>query len=105
MSISDRFREIHRDVRSFQASLDNPQVDSAEADRAVLKAVTCLAEWADQVGDIPRMHLEIKLTPVLLKAHNHLDRGRLIFEERGMEDLAAACWALQQKIYRLLNDL
>jgi hypothetical protein len=51
------------------------------------------------------MNLELKLTPILLKAHNHLDRARLIFEEEGLDEQAAATWELQQKIYRLLNDL
>ena len=38
------------------------------------------------VGDIPRIKLEAKLTPVLLKAHQKLDQARLLFEEAGEED-------------------
>ncbi len=104
MSTSDRYREICRDVSEFQGRLGVEQI-SDPAVRAIDKACDGLKEWVDQVGDIPRMRLEHKLTPVLLKAHNNLDRGRLLFEESGQEDLAAVVWGLQQKIYRLLNDL
>jgi uncharacterized protein (UPF0332 family) len=51
------------------------------------------------------MSLEYKLTPVLLKAHNSLDRARLTFEEEDLDESVATAWELQQKIYRLLNDL
>ena len=104
MSTSDRYREICRDVAEFESRF-GPEEKADTAVRAIGKAGECLQEWLEQVGDIPRMHLEHKLTPVLLKAHNNLDRGRLLFEESGQEDLAAATWGLQQKIYRLLNDL
>jgi len=73
--------------------------------KAIKKACGELAEWAELVGEIPRMNLEFKLTPILLKAHNSLDRARLIFEEEGLDEQANATWDLQQKIYRLLNDI
>lgn len=69
------------------------------------KAVHGLDELREQVGEIPRIRLEAELTPVLLKAHSNLDRARLLFEEVGAEDRAAATWEMEQKIYRLLNDL
>ena len=40
-----------------------------------------------------------------MKAHDTLDGARLIFEERGFDEYAKTTWDLQQKIYRLLNDL
>ncbi|MBW2511552.1 MAG: hypothetical protein JRE01_05925 [Deltaproteobacteria bacterium] len=51
------------------------------------------------------MSLEYKLTPILLKAHNNLDRARLTFTAEGLDEFAVQAWELQQKIYRLLNDL
>jgi hypothetical protein len=107
MTISERYREITREVQGFVASLD--EGDSAEAVprrlREAQKAVTVLDELREVVGDIPRIKLEAKLTPVLLKAHQKLDQARLLFEEAGEEDRAARSWELEQKIYRLLNDL
>lgn len=105
MSVSNRFREISRDVATFHASLAGHGERAEPGARDVKKARSGLAEWTEQVGDIPRMSLEFKLTPVLLKAHNHLDRARLLFEEVGLTEPSAEAWALQQKIYRLLNDL
>jgi hypothetical protein len=105
MSVSNRFRDIHREVADFLAKLDSQGETVPQGEKAVGKACGELAEWAQQVGDIPRMKLEFKLTPILLKAHNHLDRARLLFEEKGFEEQANLAWDLQQKIYRLLNDL
>ena len=105
MSISDRYRDIYRQVQVFGNTLHAYQEQAPQASKAVSKAVDGLEQLREQVGDIPRMHLEAKLTPVLLKAHNHLDRGRLLLDEGGLEDLAADAWDLQQSIYRLLNDL
>ena len=105
MKISDRYREVNREVADFLTSLKGQSEEEKSAQRAVFKASECLQEWEEQVGEIPRMRLELKLTPVLLKAHNHLDRSRLLFEETGAEDVAGGVWGLQQKIYRLLNDL
>ena len=105
MSISTRFRSIFRDVADFHKHLDDQPAQVSRGARDVKKACAELAEWAEQVGDIPRMSLEYKLTPVLLKAHNNLDRARLTFEEEDLDELVAKAWDLQQKIYRLLNDL
>jgi len=106
MTISDRYREITRDVQAFVTGLG--EGGEGTADRRIReagKAVAVLDELRDGVGDIPRISLEAKLTPVLLKAHQKLDQARLLFEEAGEEDRAAKSWELEQKIYRLLNDL
>jgi len=106
MSISDRFRSIQGDVESLLEQLRSfPNSADHKGVRSVAKAVEGLSELAENVGDIPRIRLESQLTPVLLRAHSDLDRARLIFEEDGEEDRAAAIWELEQKIYRLLNDL
>jgi len=105
MSISTRFRDISRDVADFQKSLASRPGSLSRGARDVKKASTELAEWAEQVGEVPRMSLEFKLTPILLKAHNDLDRARLTFEEEDLDESVAKAWELQQKIYRLLNDL
>ena len=106
MSISERYRELTREVQGFVASLDERgETESPRRLREAKKAVVVLDELRDAVGDIPRIKLESKLTPVLLKAHQKLDQARLLFEEAGEEDCAAKSWELEQKIYRLLNDL
>ena len=105
MSVSNRYREISQDVSDFYQQLSDKDLSSSQGVRNVNKASAELAKWDEQVGEIPRMSLEFKLTPVLLKAHNNLDRARLLFEESGLEEQASATWDLQQKIYRLLNDL
>jgi len=106
MSISDRFRDIVSDVRAFHDKLSStPQGAGQKGIRFVAKASVALRETGEGVGEIPRIRLESQLTPVLLKAHSDLDRARLLYEEEGEEDIAAATWELEQKIYRLLNDL
>jgi len=105
MSISTRFRDISRDVADFHKKLVGQSAQASSGVRDVRKASAELAEWAEQVGEIPRMSLEYKLTPVLLKAHNNLDRARLTFAEEDLDESVAIAWDLQQKIYRLLNDL
>jgi len=105
MSISTRFRDISRDAADFHKKLSGQSAQASSGVRDVRKASAGLAEWAEQVGEIPRMSLEYKLTPVLLKAHNNLDRARLTFEEEDLDEPVATAWDLQQKIYRLLNDL
>lgn len=105
MSVSTRFREITRETSEFQELLAARSEPAGKGGKSVGKACECLKEWVDQVGDIPRMSLEFKLTPVLLKAHNYLDRARLAFEEEGFDEQASMTWDLQQKIYRLLNDI
>lgn len=106
MTISERYREVTREVQTFVAGLGDPAADEAgRRFREAAKAVAALDELRDAVGDIPRIKLEAKLTPVLLKAHQKLDQARLLFQEAGEEDRAARFWELEQKIYRLLNDL
>lgn len=106
MTISDRYREISRDVQVFVAALgEGGEGEEQRRIREAGKAVAVLDELRDGVGDIPRIKLESKLTPVLLKAHQKLDQARLLFEEAGEADRAARAWELEQKIYRLLNDL
>jgi hypothetical protein len=106
MTISDRYRDITREVRSFVTGLDTAEASEVHRRfREAGKAMAVLEELQDTVGDIPRIKLEAKLTPVLLKAHQKLDQARLLFEEAGEEDRAASAWVLEQKIYRLLNDL
>jgi hypothetical protein len=106
MTISDRYREITREVQTFVSGLG--EVEESESQRRFReagKAVVVLNELLESVGDIPRIKLESRLTPVLLKAHQKLDQARLLFEEAGEEDRAAKSWELEQRIYRLLNDL
>lgn len=106
MTISDRYREIVRDVQGFVAMLGTAgEEESPRRFREAGKAMAVLEELRETVGDIPRIKLESRLTPVLLKAHQKLDQARLLFEEAGEEDRAAKSWELEQKIYRLLNDL
>lgn len=106
MTISDRYREITREVQVFVTSLgEGGEGEAHRRIREAGKAVAVLNELLDAVGDIPRIKLESKLTPVLLKAHQKLDQARLLFEEAGEEDRAARSWELEQRIYRLLNDL
>ena len=101
MTISERYRELVSDVAEALGSLD---AQSAEG-REVRKASLEMAALQESVGEIARIRLESELTPVLLKAHGQLDRARLLLAEQGDEDLAASVWDLEQKIYRLLNDL
>jgi hypothetical protein len=106
MSVSDRYRELTDEVRFFSRDLD--AASGPDAGRELTQsaqAAELLEELQERVGEIPRIRLEAELTPVLLKAHNRLDRARLLLEEKGVEDKAAAAWELEQKIYRLLNDL
>lgn len=106
MTISDRYRELVADVRQFLAKVVETVKEEENGPlREIRKATEGLAEIHETVGEIPRIRLEAELTPVLLRAHNQLDRARLLFEEQGSEAFAAGAWALQQKIYRLLNDL
>lgn len=106
MSISDRYRELVNEVKSLGVQLQGELGEQAgQIEKSVGQAVTALGELQESVGEIPRIRLEADLTPVLLKAHGRLDRARLLLEEQGAEDQAAAVWEMEQKIYRLLNDL
>ncbi len=106
MSISDRYREIVGDVQQLLAGLRaGAGEEEGKEIRVIAKGAELLVELEEQVGEIPRIRLETELTPVLLKAHSQLDRARLLLEEQGAEDRAAGVWDIEQKIYRLLNDL
>ncbi|EAT15254.1 hypothetical protein [Desulfuromonas acetoxidans] len=106
MSISERYRDLVDEVDVMIKSFHSDEV-TREAKRALQvlnQARNTLADLAEDVGEIPRMKIESQLSPVLLDAHNLLDRGRLLLEE---QQLAAAhkVWDIQKKLYRLLNDL
>lgn len=106
MSISTRFRDLAAEAADLQGQLI--QAVAAEGHRSVRqlgKAVTTLEELREGVGEIPQMRLERELTPVLLRAHNDIDRARLWLEEDGLGGWPERLWALEQTIYRLLNDL
>lgn len=106
MSISDRYRELVIDVQAALADMAEASGEEEGRElREVRKATEGISELYETVGEIPRIRLEADLTPVLLKAHNQLDRARLLLEEQGAADRAAGVWDLEQKIYRLLNDL
>lgn len=106
MNISDRYRELTDDVRLLSATAAaDTAVELEKAQRIIVGAAAGMEELEELVGDIPRIQLEAKLTPVLMKSHSQLDRARLLLEEQGAEDRAAAVWELEQKIYRLLNAL
>lgn len=106
MTISDRYRQIVADLETCQSKLALGSEDLSVEIKIVAEATAQLHELLDQVGEIPRFRLETQLTPVLLKAHSHLDRARLLLEERDDQETAADdVWDLQQAIYRLLNDL
>jgi hypothetical protein len=106
MSISDRYRELVNEIQAYYEEMKDVAAseDGAEL-RMIGKATLELKDLQDSVGEIPRIRLESQLTPVLLKAHSQLDRARLLLDEQGEEDRAAGVWELEQKIYRLLNDL
>ena len=106
MSISERYRTLVAEVDGVLDRFVEMSTEKENRDfREIRKAAEGLTELQESVGEIPRIRLESDLTPVLLKAHSQFDRVRLLFEEQGREELAAALWGLEQKIYRLLNDL
>lgn len=100
MNISDRYRALVDEVRNLQTGAGDQK-----AEHLLTRALGELAHHEEGVGEIPQMRLEDELTPVLLKAHNLLDRARLLLDEAGEEDRAGAVWEAEQKIYRLLNAL
>ena len=106
MSIFNRFRDVAKEVAAFRTQLKGCDPRAEQGARIVKKASKGLQEWIEPVGEIPRMRLEFQLTPILLKAHDTLDKARLVFEDiEGLDVQADTTWDLQQKIYRLLNDL
>jgi len=106
MSISERYRQIFEEIERKADQLYNslPE-DTAKALRQVDLAAEEMQDWVETVGEIPRVQLETKLSPVLLKAHGCLDRARVLLENTDHQNAAAEVWELEQLIYRLLNDL
>jgi len=107
MSISERYRELVAEVESLRKQMrQDEQSDATErVFRIIDQAVATLEDQVEVVGEIPRMRIDRDLSPVLLDAHNMFDRARLLLEEDECEKEAAKMWEVQQKLYRLLNDL
>ncbi len=106
MSISERYRQILEQIDTESDRLYEvlPE-DTVNALRQVDLAAEELQEEVESVGEIPQMQLDAKLSPVLLKAHGHLDRARVMLEAAEHQKEAEILWELEQLIYRLLNDL
>jgi hypothetical protein len=106
MSISDRYRDLTDDSRILQEKIKGsaPELQEQVA-MDLARASETLGSLAELVGEIPQFRLEKELTPVLIKAHSSLDRSRLQLEESGDEINAERVWEMEQRIYRLLNDL
>ena len=106
MLISERYRQVWEQIDAESDRLYEvlPE-EMGKALRQVDRAVEEMQEIAETVGEIPQFQLEAKLSPVLLKGHECLDRARVMLESAGHEKEAAVVWELEQLIYRLLNDL
>lgn len=107
MKITDRFRQLTQ-VSDGLLKTFIGQPDGIRIDRAVnllKRGHEELSEWSEQVGEIPQMRLESKLSPVLLQVHTNLDRARVLYEDAGKGNEGALIWDVEQQIYRLLNDL
>jgi len=106
MSISERYRQllgrIDQESDHLYEILPEHTVKSL---RLVDMAAEELQDWVDAVGEIPQLHLDSKLSPVLLKAHEYLDRARVSLEKDGHQKAVDIIWELEQGLYRLLNDL
>lgn len=107
MKIADRYRLIVGQAQTLSRKFSE-QPDGKRIDRAVRlleKGYVELREWEERVGEIPQLHLEAKLSPVLLHAHGTLDRARVLYDENEHAEESAQVWEVEQLIYRLLNDL
>lgn len=107
MKVADRFRQLTQ-ISNELVNKFTGQPDGVRIDRAVnllKKGQQELAEWSEQVGEIPQMRLENKLAPVLLQVHETLDRARVLYEDSGKSDEGELIWHVEQQVYRLLNDL
>ncbi len=106
MSISERYRQILEQIDAESDKLYEvlPE-NTANALRQVDLAAEEMQDLVESVGEISQIKLDVKLSPVLLKAHGHLDRARVMLEEAGHEKEAAIIWEQEQLLYRLLNDL
>jgi len=107
MKIADRFRQLTQISQELVTRFAG-QPDGLRIDRAInllKKGQEELVEWNEQVGEIPQMRLEQRLSPVLLQVHATLDRARVLYEDAGKGDEGALIWHVEQQVYRLLNDL
>ena len=106
MAISERYRQILEKIEHEADRLYEllPE-ETVKALRLVDQAAEEMQDLQESVGEIPQIQLESKLSPVLLKAHGHLDRARVILEKDQHGNAGAIVWELEQLIYRLLNDL
>ena len=110
MNISERYRSLSEDINAFikaQKKLTGPDSKPAlkKALRPIVKGYRVIEDLRESVGEIPRIRLEDDLTPVLMKAHDALDQGRLEYIDADEDGFADEVWELQQTIYRLLNAL
>lgn len=106
MSISARYRALTVDSLALQKTIktDAPGLQE-KVDRELAKTAEILESFSELVGEIPQFKLEKELTPVLIKAHGTLDRCRVLLEDADDADNAERIWDMEQRIYRLLNDL
>lgn len=106
MSISVRYRQLLEQIETEADRLyEALPEDTANALRLVDLAAEEMQDWVESVGEISKIKLEEKLSPVLLKVHGQLDRARVMLENAGHEKESSLVWELEQRIYRLLNDL
>lgn len=106
MSISERYRQILEQIETDADRLyETLPEETGKALRQVDIAAEEMQDLAESVGEISQYQLEAKLSPVLLKSHECLDRARVMLEKDGHEKAAAGIWELEQLLYRLLNDL
>lgn len=106
MSISVRYRQILEEIEDAVDHLyDELPESTVKALRLIDLVVEELQDWVDAVGEMPQFQLESKLSPVLLKAHEKLDRARILLERDEHKAAAEKVWQYEQLIYRLLNDL
>jgi len=106
MSFSERYRRVLEQIDQQSDRLYEilPET-TAGALRSVDRSAEVLQDWVEAVGEIPQFKLEEKISPVLLEAHGHLDRARVLLEQDEHKDAGAMVWELEQMLYRLLNDL
>jgi len=75
--ISNRYRELVADIEHLLTELHSLATDEQQrAVRQVEKGFEHLEPEREDVGVIPQNRLEKVLTPILMKAHTSLDRGR-----------------------------
>ena len=104
MSISERYRQLVADLVATVKQIEDENA-SDRALKVLRNGVKLLKEQEESIGEIPRIRIEQHLSPILLDAHNLLDRARLLLAEDGAETSADRVWDIQQMLYRLLNDL